>query len=152
MCGRLLSINVSFWCLSVFCETIFGQFIQVVVFGEKYGANDIAIFRLIGLVWVRFNYTFCLPVLIIGCKRVQHQCHFRSPLDDCDQPVKILELSYFLNKILQRQLRKKIPGRLSLITHRVIFRLTTDEVPPDGIPLTELFFVLCHVRACRSGG
>ena len=93
-----------------------------------------------------------LACIEIGCKRAQYQCHFRSPLDDSDQPANILELSYFLNKILQRPLRKKIPGRLSLITHRVIFRLTTDEVPPDGIPLTELFFVLCHVRAGRSGG
>ena len=68
MCGRLPSINVSFWCLSLFCEMILGQFILVVVFGEKYGANGIAIFRLRGLVWVRFNSTFCLPVLKLDAR------------------------------------------------------------------------------------
>ena len=50
MCGRLPSENLSFWCLSVFYKMISVQFIQVVVCGEKHGANDIAIFRLIGLV------------------------------------------------------------------------------------------------------
>lgn len=39
---------------------IFGQFIQVI---EKYGANDIAIFRLTGLVWVKIRQYILLPYI-----------------------------------------------------------------------------------------
>lgn len=56
------SIILSLSCLSVPGKIILGQFTQVVACSEKHGINEIATFRLTGLVLVNFCRSLFLPV------------------------------------------------------------------------------------------
>ena len=66
-------------------------------------------------------------------------------VDDCDQPAKFFAIFRVFAQKLGRWLWRKSSRISKFLSHGVTFRFAALGVLPDGIPLTLLQFVLCHL-------